>query len=89
MHFKFTYFSFFLIHLELKQQIYSYTECSSLKNHTLIQTKIGKMYMHFQTGEVQKLYPWGSTYSYDLIRGYPPSPGPPRKYTLSNDFVAD
>ena len=33
--------------------------CSSLENHTPFQTKMGKVYTHFQTKTVKKSYPMG------------------------------
>ena len=44
-HLEFVYYFFFLMHLELKRQIRSYTSVvPSLKNYTRFQTKMGKMY---------------------------------------------
>ena len=44
-HLEFVYYFFFLMHLELKRQIRSYTSVvPSLKNYTRFQTKMDKMY---------------------------------------------
>ena len=48
---------------------------SSLKNHTRFQTKIGKVYPHFQTKRAQKPYPLGRHIPQWLIwRSNPPPP---------------
>ena len=41
--------------------------CSSLENHTPFQTKMGKVYTHFQTKTVQKSYPMGRHITIYLI----------------------
>ena len=47
--------------------------CSSLENHTPFQTKMGKVYTHFQTKTVKKSYPMGGAHNYiAYIREYPP-----------------
>ena len=65
---KFVYYSFFLINLELKQRIHSYTTVVPSKAIP----KMGKMYTRFQTKTLQRLYPLGRhipTMAY--IWGYP------------------
>ena len=52
MHFKFAYFYFVLIHLELKT-INTFVHvrlCSFLENHTRFQTKILKVFSDHQNG---------------------------------------
>ena len=44
---------------------------SSLENHTLFQTKMGKVYTRFQTKTAQKPYPMGRTYLYGLYERLP------------------
>ena len=42
-----------------KYNMYVIHSCSSLKNHSRFQTKMDKVYTHFQTKTVQKPYPLG------------------------------
>ena len=67
------YFSFFLTHLELKQQLRSYTPGVPSKPNP-IQTKMSKVYNRFQTKTAQNPYPIPtlSSYLHDLYRGVPP-----------------
>ena len=46
---------------------------SSLKNHTRFQTKMGKVYIRFQTKTTQKPYPMGR-HLCSLYKGVPPPP---------------
>ena len=56
---------------------------SSLKNHTRFQTKMDKVYTHFQTKMAQKTLPFGAAHTYTAyVREYfptsaPPQPSPP------------
>ena len=57
---------------------------SSLKNHTRFQTKMDKVYTHFQTKMAQKSLPFGAAHTYTAyVREYfptsapPPQPSPP------------
>ena len=47
--------------------------CSSLKNHTRLQTKMGNVYTRFQTKTAQIKNPtrWARTYLYSLFKGVP------------------
>ena len=56
---------------------YVHTLCSSLENHTLFQTKMGKVYIRFQTKTAQKPYPMGRHIPIWLIKGSS-SLSPPR-----------
>ena len=38
--------------------------CTSLKNYTRFQTRMGKVYTHFQTKTVQKTIPFGAAHTY-------------------------
>jgi len=42
------------------------------ENHTRFQTKMGKVYTHFQTKEAQNHTLWGGTYLYGLNKVVPP-----------------
>ena len=63
INFAFAYYSFFLIHLQLKGQIRSYTLVVPLKKHNPFQIQMGKFYTRFQTGGA-KTIPLGAAYSY-------------------------
>ena len=39
-------------------------QCSSLKNYTQFQTRMGKVYTHFQTKTVKKTIPFGPAHTY-------------------------
>ena len=45
---------------------------SSLENHTRFQTKMVKVYTHFQTKRAQNPTRWGGTYLYSLYKGVSP-----------------
>ena len=68
IHFEFTYFSFFLTHLELNDK-YVHTLGSSLENHTRFQTKIGKVCTRFQTKTALKPHPMGQHIPIWLVHG--------------------
>ena len=72
MHFKFAYFNFVLIHLELKRYIhpFMYTPVVPLKT---IPDSRPKWVKCFQTKKAQKPYPLGNTYLYSLYKGVPPT----------------
>ena len=53
------YYSFFLIHLELKRKIRLTALQYSLEYYTQVQTKIGKGCTRFQAKTAQKPYPLG------------------------------
>ena len=44
--------------------MYVIHSCSSLKNHTRFQTKMDKVYTHFQTKMAQKTLPFGAAHTY-------------------------
>ena len=50
--------------------------CSSLKNHSQFQSKMGRVYSRFQTKTVQKPFPMGGGGHIPVayIREYPPPP---------------
>ena len=59
MQFEFADSYFVLIHLELKQEIRSFTPVKSLENHTRHKTKIGKVDTRFLAKKAPKPYPLG------------------------------
>ena len=61
IHFEFAYYSFFLIHLELKRQTRS---CTPVENHTRIQTKTGKVYTPVSDQNGAKTIPFKAAYTY-------------------------
>ena len=47
----------------------------SFENHTRFQTKMGDVYIRFQTKKAQKTIPFGTAHTYvAYIREYPPPP---------------
>ena len=71
--FEFAYYSFFLIHLELKRQTRS---CTPVENHTRIQTKTGKVYTPVSDQNGAKTIPFKAAYTYMAnVRENPPPPG--------------
>ena len=75
MHFEFAYFSFFLIHLELKRPMRSYTPVISSKSITNSRPKWAKSMPVFRPLRLKNATPWGCTYQYGLYKGVPPLPG--------------
>ena len=86
MHFEFAYVYFFprddhslLFFLSYLEHTIKTFACihsrSSLENHTLFQTKMGKVYTRFQTKRPKNQTLWGGTYIYGLYMGVPPPPG--------------
>jgi len=73
IHFKFAYFSFSNSFGIETINAFVHSQ-SSLEKHTRFQTKMSKVYTHFQTKALQKPYPLGCTYLYGLYKGVPPSP---------------
>ena len=75
MHFKFAYFYFVLIHLELKTiNTFAHVRSRSfLENHTRFQTKIGKVFSDLQNGPYTLPFRAANTYM-AYIREYPPGP---------------
>ena len=55
---------FFLVHLELKRQIHTYTPVVPSKTIPIPDLNMGKFYIRFQTATAQK--------PYGLYRGVPP-----------------
>ena len=73
IHFEFAYYSFFLIHLELKRQTRS---CTPVENHTRIQTKTGKVYTPVSDQNGAKTIPFKAAYTYKAnVRENPSPPG--------------
>ena len=73
IHFEFAYYSFFLIHLELKRQTRS---CTPVENHTRIQTKTGKVYTPVSDQNGAKTIPFKAAYTYMAnVRENPSPPG--------------
>ena len=57
-----------------------------LKNHTRMQTRIGKVYTRFQTKTAQKPLPFGAAHTFEAnIREWPPLPRDylPKKWSRS------
>ena len=75
IHFEFAYFSFFLIHLELKRPMRSYTPVISSKSLTNSRPKWAKSMPVFRPLRLKNPTPWGCTYQYGLYKGVPPLPG--------------
>ena len=71
IHFEFAYYSFFLIHLELKRQTRS---CTPVENHTRIQTKTGKVYTPVSDQNGAKTIPFKAAYTYKANVRENPSP---------------
>ena len=71
IHFEFAYYSFFLIHLELKRQTHS---CTPVENHTRIQTKTGKVYPPVSDQNGAKTIPFKAAYTYMANVRENPSP---------------
>ena len=79
IHYEFAYYSSFLVELQLKLQIRSYSvhSLSSLENHSRFRTKMCKVYTPFQ---IENHTLWGNTYMYlldSLYKGKKPFPPPP------------
>ena len=68
------YYSFFLIHLELKRKIRLTALQYYLENYTQVQTKIGKGCTRFQTTTAPKNIPSGAAHTYKetIIKGVTP-----------------
>ena len=73
IHFEFAYYSFFLIHLELKRQTRS---CTPVEDHTRIQTKTGKVYTPVSDENGAKTIPFKAAYTYKANVRESPSPPP-------------
>ena len=78
MHFKFAYFYFFLIHLELKRYtcIRSYAPVGPSKTIPDFRPKWAKCIPVFRPKRPKNHIRWDSTYLYGLYKGVP-SPLPP------------
>ena len=61
IHFELAYYSFFLIHLELKRHTHS---CTPVENYTRIQTKTGKVYTLVSDQNGAKTIPFKAAYTY-------------------------
>ena len=63
---------------------------SSLKIHTRLQTKMGKVYNRFQTKTAQNPTQWGGKYLYRLYKGvFPPPPQSSNVSHAGNSDVLD
>ena len=83
IHFEFAYFSFFLSHLVLKQEIRSYTPVVPLDTIPDSIPKWSKSISVFRPKRRKNHTLWGGTYLYGFYRGLrPPPPGQQISYAI-------
>ena len=87
IHFEFAYFSFFLSHLVLKQEIRSYTPVVPLDTIPDSIPKWSKSISVFRPKRRKNHTLWGGTYLYGLYRGLRPPPPPTNYLCISGRFV--
>ena len=80
MQLEFAYFHFVLIHLELKQEIRSYSLVSPSKTIPDTRPKLAKCIPVFRPKRPQNHTLWGGAYLYVLYKGEHPPPPPGKKF---------